>query len=179
MAQGIKFPVRETAENSRTFTEEEHKAVAASLVAAETAARDEKIAALTAENERLSAELASLTDAKDVAEAAKDAAEKALEDFKAETAREKEVAARRDSRVEEVRKVLPHKPDEFFAERASAWAEKSDEDFSSYVAELQAALEGVEVAKSNDRETASFSGKPAGQSAGGGNTFFKLQRGGA
>lgn len=137
--------VRETAEGvstststaTRTFTEGEAYALVADNVQRETAA-------LTSKNDGLTREVADLQAKLDVAEAAKSAAdtaretaEKALEDFKAETVAEREQAARRETRVAKVREVAGHLKDEFFTdERAVRWAAMDDEAFASYCTEL-------------------------------------------
>lgn len=172
MARGVGYSTRETASivretaADRTFTEEEHLAILADRVQQECASRDTEIAELKAQVESLTAEKAALQDKVDVAEAAQEAAEAAkteaetaLADFKAEVEREAEVAKLRDERVAKMREVLPNKPDEFFEERAQAWAEKPEEEFTALVAdfaEVAAAAgpaEGRETAMKGEQVT--------------------------
>lgn len=148
---------------ARTFTEDEHTAIVASRVEQETAslqelvsAKDAEIAELKGQVDAKAADLAALQEKFDVAEVASETAAKELEDFKAEVAREQEIASRMDDRVKAMRELLPSKDDEYFAERAKSWAEKSDEDFEAYKAEIAEAVGVVsgDVASAAAPETA-------------------------
>lgn len=156
------FPMREFAgssdDSARTFTEDEHNAIVASTVARELASKDEEIADLKSQVETLTAEKATAADRADVAEAAKETAERELADYKAEVEQAKVVEARQGARVERMKEILPSKPSEFFETRAKAWAEKSDEDFEAYAAEM-AEVAGTVEGEKPQAETA-MSGAP-------------------
>lgn len=182
-AREVAFPGRETADadGARTFTEEEHRAIVAATVASELASKDEKIAELEGQVATLTQEKAEAIDRADLAETAKEAAERELADYKAEVEQAKLVEGRKDERVKRMRRILPDKPDEFFAERAQAWAEKSDEDFDAYAKEMAEVAGVTEGADDRPPRETSMRGSPVAPPKAGEATskFHSLLRKGA
>lgn len=150
---------RETAE-ARTFSEEEHTAILAATVSRETAELAQEKETLAGQVTALTAEKAELANKLDVEVTARETAEQALADYKAEVERQREIASRTDERVKAVRDALPHKEEAWFTpERAARWAEMDDEGFKSYVAELAEVTTGLSPEKAaakgaQTRETA-------------------------
>lgn len=93
-------------------------------------------ASLTSEVETLKTENAGLKDKLDVAETARLAAVKALEDYKAEQAAAAERASLVESRTAEVAKVAPTL--EATEDRVQRWTAMDKASFDTYVAELAA-----------------------------------------
>lgn len=154
---------RETAEEKptpRLLTEDEAYAIVADRVKRESAELTTKVGALETEKADLQAKLDVADAARETAEQAKVAAEKALADYKADQEKQREVAERADDRLKKVREVASHLKDEFFTtERKQRWASMEDEAFESYVKELAELAEAAGVKKNDTvdgapRETA-------------------------
>lgn len=117
--------------SERTFTEKEHEALVTDAVRREVAtateSKDSRITELEGQIDVLESEKAAL-------EQGKTDAEKALEDYKNEQERAKEIASKREARKKAIQEVSAHLPDSYFTdERVSRWAEMADEDFDSLV----------------------------------------------
>lgn len=152
---------------TRTFSEDEAYAIAADRVAAETAK-------LQAEKDDLSAQLEDVTSQLEVAsaklattEAELASARQEFADFKAELEAAKEKAEIASARVSAYKEAVPALPDDFYtAERASRWAEMSEDVFADMLATVTAsvttthvetAMAGVDVAPvTNESAAAAF-----------------------
>lgn len=157
---------RETAESlprenadDRTFTEEEMNAITADTVRRETASLNQEVTDLKAEKAELETKVTDLENSLDLAEQAKEKAEKDLEDYKASVAREQELAELAQKRTEKVREVAKGVKEDFFTpERAERWAKMDAEEFDSYVgelAELYTATSEGDAGEKPERESAS------------------------
>lgn len=184
MAQSGLYVPRETAEvvvereiaTDRTFSEIELTALIADNVRRETAERDSTIATLTTEKMAAETASAALQDKVDIAETARALAEKELADYKASVEDAKEIAARKETRVAAVREAAKHLTDEFFtAERAEAWARKTDEDFATYVAELAEVSKGATPVKTGREIATALGGTSAERPKT--STFYTLGKG--
>lgn len=146
----------------RTFTQDEHLALLTDRVQRETAE-------LTVERDALKTQTAELQQRIDVLEAEKaqalterDAISNEFEAYKAELARQAEIAERSESRVNAVREAVPHLGDDYFtAERSARWAAMDDDAFAALLADLTPVAPVVkaadEVSTKAPRETAAFS----------------------
>lgn len=123
--------------DQRTFTLAEHEAILSDAVQREVAAatsdKEARIQELEGKIDTLEAEKASLVEAKE-------AAESKFEQFEQETERKREIAERRDARVDAVRSIsIAELDDEYFTEqRVNRWAEMADEDFTALLEDLAA-----------------------------------------
>lgn len=126
--------------DEKTYTEAEHIAILSDRLTKETAD-------LTAERDQLSGVKTELETKLDLAESAKVAAEQkaaeaeqALETYKGEVEREREAAAKKDTRLVALREAASHLDDEFFNDegRVQRVVAMSDEDFQGYLADLGA-----------------------------------------
>jgi chromosome segregation ATPase len=124
---------------ARTMTETEAYAIVADSVKRETAA-------LTADKERLTAEVTDLQSRLDIAESAKVAAEQAAAeavqkhtDYIAEQDAQREAASKKDERIAKVREAASHLKDEFFADeaRVTRIVAMKDDEFDGYLADLR------------------------------------------
>lgn len=119
----------------RTFTEAEHEAILTTEVRREVASatevKDARIAELETQVDTLEAEKASL-------ETKVTEAETAFETFKTESEQAAEVAARRESRVDAVKRISARElPESYFTEaRVTRWAEMADESFNELLEDL-------------------------------------------
>lgn len=166
---------------ANVYTEAQHFALLESAVERETAKlSDEKetlqaqVGTLSSEKAALADELAGVKSRVDVLEAEKAAAEARaeagateFEGFKAELARNAEVAEKKTARVERVKAANSALGGDYFTEeRAGRWAEMSDEVFEALVADLTEAAAAVKPAETPGdkpatelaKETAAFSG---------------------
>lgn len=123
----------------RTMTETEAYAIVADSVKRETAA-------LTADKERLTAEVTDLQSRLDIAESAKVAAEQARDeavqkhaDYIAEQDAQREAASKKDERIAKVREAASHLKDEFFTDesRVTRIVAMKDDEFDGYLADLR------------------------------------------
>lgn len=155
--------------DEKTYTEAEHIAILSDRLTKETAD-------LTAERDQLSSVKTELETKLDVAEGAKVAAEQraveaeaALTEYKGEVEREREAAAKKDTRLAELREAAAHLDDEFFNDekRVTRVVAMSDEDFQGYLADLGATNTVTPKAPIVPRETAMQTGgapaAPAGE----------------
>jgi chromosome segregation ATPase len=157
-AETAKEEANVAGDETRTFTEAEHLAVLSDAVRRETAT-------LQTEKETLSTEKAALESRVDTLEAEKavliterDNAVTELTTFKAEMAEKEQTEARKGERLAKVREVADHLPEDYFtAERATRWAEMSDEAFETAVADL-AATKPPAGSAPKVPETAAFTG---------------------
>lgn len=162
------------------FTEAQHLAILSDAVQRETSALIEVRDGLEAQNRQLAEEAESLTRDRDglaarveVLEAEKAAevagrqkAEHDFAEFEAKLERAREVAARKEERVGQLRAAAPHVPDTYFADaaRQDRWAELADEAFATLVEGLTEAARDVSERGSSAptaselRETAAFTG---------------------
>ncbi len=166
------------AETPRQLSEQEHQAIVADRV-------DRETAALKAENDQLKTEKAELESKLDVAETARQTAEQALADFKAETEQAKEIAERSDARVAKVREVAAHLKDDFFTDaRKARWAAMDEAAFEDYVKEMAEASGGVTTPTTSTsqppRETAMHGTPvtPKDDKRGHANNVLAMRRGG-
>jgi hypothetical protein len=151
---------REVADG-RTFTEGETYALVADNVKRETAAIQAEKADLETIVTTLEAEKAALQNEVDVAVAAREKAEKDLEDYKAGQVRDAEIAALKEARVAKVRDVAKHLKDDFFTdERAGRWAAMDQSGFDVYVSELAAVSEGVKPVEGTPKAETAGLGSP-------------------
>lgn len=179
--------------NANMYTEAQHFALLTSAVERETAALAEvketletQVGTLESEKAALAEQLSELRTRLDVTEAEKaaaearaDAAAKEFADFKAELARQAEIAEKKTARIEQVKAANSSLGEGYFSqERAQRWAEMSDEAFAALVADLTEAAATAATTSGGDsassttttttdghetaRETAAFTG---GQSA--------------
>ena len=126
----------------RTFTEGEHSALVDAAVTRETAAAQEKITSLQAENAELQTKVDALTTEKAAETQRADQAVQELTDFKASAEAEKAAAARRESRKAEVAAANPLLPldvegDEDSKKRLDRIAAMSDEEYASYLTDMR------------------------------------------
>lgn len=157
----VDLPRELAAEGDRTFTEAEHLAVAASMVASETASLKEKLEVAEAKLATSEAEKAAVAEKLAVAEAEKATAEAEL----AKIVEEAEKAARLETlateREAEIRKVAAHLPEDYFTpEKAADWAAMEEPAFDSLSSALAAtAPKGAPVAET--ASTTTIVGAPA------------------
>lgn len=124
-------------DSQRTFTLAEHEAILSDAVQREVAAatsdKDTRISELEGKIDALEAEKASLVEAKETAE-------NQFEEYQKKAERDREIAERRDARVDAVRSVsVAELDDAYFTEaRVSRWAEMADEDFTALLEDLAA-----------------------------------------
>ncbi len=168
-------------DTEKSYSETEHFALLADAVRRETAEQASTREGLEAERSALQVKVTTLESELAAAVAGREEAETALADFKAELAEREAAAARESERVDAVRGVAPHLPDDYFtAERASTWGAMSDEVFTALISGLEAGRQaGAEVA---ERETsAAFRGgaSPSAEGASGSsiNQLFAARRG--
>lgn len=184
-------------ENANLYTEAQHFALLESAVKRETAELSEaketlegQVGTLESEKAALADELNTTKSRIDVLEAEKAAAEaraeaavKEFEDFKAELAREAEVAQKRTARIERVKAANASLGEDFFtSERAQRWAEMADDAFEALVADLTEAAAAVKPAELTDgksatelaRESAAFTGGQTTTSTDGESTLARL-----
>jgi len=146
------------ADEKESYSREEHVAILAARVTAETET-------ITADRDRLKAENDDLRGKLDVADAAKLAAEQAkatvetdFETFKTETAEREAAAGRKDARIAAVQEKAKHLTDDWFTdERVERIIAMKDEDFDVYVSDLASVVPaGEDGAKLREvpRETA-------------------------
>lgn len=140
----------------RTFTEDEHLAVLADRVLAQTASLTESVATLTAEKAELATKLDVAEAAKVALETEKAAAVKEFEDFKAELAAVEVAAAKKDERLVAAKAAAAHLNDEYFADeaRVARIVAMSDESFDGFVADLAATNAAPATTEGAPRETA-------------------------
>jgi chromosome segregation ATPase len=144
--------VAQVADADRTYTEAEHLALAADAVKRETAS-------VTSAKETAEAQVAELTTKVDVLESEKatlqsdkDTAVKALEDFKAEVERAKEIEGAKSDRKAKVKAANASLADAYFTdERVQRWAEMTEEAFTAF-------LDDIAPATAATKETAAFTG---------------------
>lgn len=187
---------------SNLYTEAQHFALLESALTRETAELSEAKETLEAQVGTLSSEKAALADElatvksridvleaeKAAAEARADAAAKEFADYKAQLAREVEVAEKRTARIERVKAANNSLGEDYFTqERAQRWAEMSDEAFEALVADL---IEAAAAAKPTEttgqsgsgeksaaelaRESAAFTGGQTATSTSGETTLAQL-----
>lgn len=181
---------RETAEGApasappataRMFSEDEAYAIAADRVKAETAKITEENEKLKGENIDLQSKLDVSAAALETEKAAREAADKAFEDYKGEAAAKAEAASRQDERVGKVKEAAPHMGEDFFTqEKAARWASMEQTEFDTYVAELAAVAPKTPGSPGQPpRETAasgrSVEGAPKGAEAT--RSLFAVKRG--
>ncbi len=133
------------------YSEAQHLSLVKSAVEQETAAMATEKSELQAQVETLESEKAALatelSEAKSkidvlesdkaTAEAAAETAKKSFEDFKADLQRKQEVDQKKSDRKDRVKAANQNLGDGYFTdERITRWAEMSDEDFNSLVAEM-------------------------------------------
>lgn len=167
--------VAKVAGDDRTYTEAEHLALAADAVKRETASLSEakesaetKVTELTGKVDVLESEKATLQSEKDVAV-------KALEDYKAEVERAREIETAKEDRVKKVKAANTALADDYFTDdRVQRWAEMTEEAFTAFIEDITAVAPG-EPAK----ETAAFSGgvSPKDPKAPTVGAFFRARRG--
>lgn len=123
----------DTAEG-RVFSEDEMTAIIADRVQRETASLTEEKAEL---QNKLDVEIA----AREAAEQRATAAEKSLEDYKAEVTAREEAAKRKDDRLAKVRESASHLPEEFFTDedRVARIVAMDEDTFTGYLGDLTAA----------------------------------------
>lgn len=161
---------------SNLYTEAQHFALLESALKRETAELSEakgtleaQVGTLTSEKAALADDLATAKSRIDVLEAEKAAAEakaeaatKEFANFKADLAREREVAEKRALRVERVKAANTSLGEDYFTqERAQRWAEMPDEAFDALVADLIEAA----AAKPGEQQTGGETEKSATQMA--------------
>jgi len=140
--------------SNRVFSESEMMTLVADRVRQETASLTESLdvaqAGLTDVKTKLDVETA----AKEAAEAARDEAIKALEDFKAEIEAEKAALARKGERLAEIQKAVPSLSDSYLddTDRITRIVAMSDEMFQQYLGDLAKVVPGREVAAVIDNE---------------------------
>lgn len=122
---------------TRTFTEGEAYALVDQAVARETAEATSKIEELTAANTALGTQVDTLETEKAQAISRAEAAEKALEDYKAEVAEREAAAARKDVRLAEVAEANPHL-DLKDAKRVERIVAMKDEEYAGYLDDMKA-----------------------------------------
>lgn len=189
--------VVQVATDDKVFTEAQHVALLTSAVERETASLAEKSTELEATNATLVAEKAALETAQtelqtkiDVLESEKAAeaaraaaAEKALEDHKAELAEKAAVEERKATRLAAVKAADATLDDEYLNDtRVQRWAEMSEESFAALVEDLEAAAKKKPAflekkdddANEKARETAAFKGGETATAQG--STFAALLR---
>lgn len=123
----------------RTFTEGEAYALVADGIERETAAFKTQVGELTEQVTSLSNEKDVLTQRVTAAEEGKEAAEQALEDYKAEQERIKASEAKREERIAKVTEVAPKLAEDMTDERSNRIVAMTDEAFDEWVADLAAA----------------------------------------
>jgi chromosome segregation ATPase len=156
-AEKAKEEANVAGDETRTFTEAEHLAVLTDAVRRETAT-------LQSEKESLSTEKATLESRVDMLEAEKavliterDTAVSELTTFKADQAEKSAAEARKEDRLAKAKAAADHLPEDFFTpERASRWAEMTDEAFETACADLAATKPAA--GSSAIPETAAFTG---------------------
>jgi hypothetical protein len=164
------------AEAPRRMTEHEAYAIAADRVVRETADLTSKVGKLESDVADLKAKLDVSEAAVEKEKAAREKAEKDLNDFKTETETQRQVASRRGEREKKVREVAKHMKDDWFNEdRIGRWAAMDDAQFGEYVAEI-AALGGTTApASAAPRETAMV-GAPVVPAGTGDSQFGPMER---
>jgi chromosome segregation ATPase len=171
--------VAEVAGDDRTFTESQHQALLTDAVARETASLnvvkeelEARVETLSSEKAAVDAEKAELQSRIDVLEAERAAAQKAHEDsvaefeaFKTDLEEKAAVEARKADRVTRVKAANASLGDAYFTEeRVLRWAQMSDEQFDSLVADItesaatSASSTETKPATEQARETAAFTG---------------------
>lgn len=143
------------------YSEAQHFALLESAVERETAqltdekkALETQVGTLESEKAALADELTTVKARVDVLEAEKATAEaqaetvvKEFADFKAELARQAEVAEKKSARIERIKAANGSLGDDFFTvERAQRWAEMSDEAFDALVADITEAAAAAKPA---------------------------------
>lgn len=169
------------------YTEAQHFALLESAVERETAklsgekeTLESQVGSLTSEKAALADELAQVKARIDVLEAEKATAETQVEtvtkefaDFKAELARQAEVAEKKNARIERIKAANNSLGEDFFTgERAQRWAEMSDEAFEALVADITEAAAAIKPAQTPGdvpatelaKESAAFAGGQTGTS---------------
>lgn len=146
--------VAQVADADRTYTEAEHLALLADAVTRENASlSDAKESAETKVTE-LAGKVDVLESEKATLESEKDSAVKALEDFKAEVERAKEIEAAKADRKAKVKAANDALADDYFTdERVQRWAEMTEEAFTAFVEDITPVAPGGPA-----KETAAFSG---------------------
>lgn len=179
--------------DERNYTSVEHAAILETEVArqtaelrvakedleAERAAATEKVEALEAEKAELLSKVDVLEAEKAAAEAAREAAEKAHEDYLAAQKAAEELESRKVERAEAVKAALEGIDETYFTdERIARWAEMSAEAFDAVLSDLKETAGAFKKAKPDDeddedtketaRETSAFRGgsEPTSEGAG-------------
>lgn len=153
---------RELAEEDRVFTEKEHVAIMANVVATETASLRQANEVLEAQVATLNTEKAAAEQAREVAEAATATAQTELADHKAEIEKAAELVALGETRTAKMREVASHLPAEYFtAEKAEGWAKLDETSFAS-LSEAIAQTAPAGGAREVATVTTTIVGAPAG-----------------
>lgn len=137
--------------DDRTFTEAEHLALMADAVTRETASLTDAKDAAEAKVTELSSKVDVLEAEKAALETAKAEVEKAFEDHKAEVERAREIESAKNDRLEKVKAANAGLPDSYFtAERVQRWAEMAEEAFAAFLEDI------TPLAGQPAKETAAF-----------------------
>lgn len=141
---------------ARKYSQEEHEAILTDAVRREVASateeKDRELSELKQRVDVLESEKAAL-------EQAKTDAEKAHEDYVADQERAREVAERKDARVDAIKSVTAHElPESYFSEeRVTRWAEMAEEDFEALV-DSQAEASAASLTSEEAKELANLDG---------------------
>jgi chromosome segregation ATPase len=152
----------------RVLTEGEAYAISAANVQRETAELTTKVDTLNKEKAELQSKLDVSEAAVQTEKTARETAEQALTDYKAEVEREKAAQSRRGEREKKVREAASHLPDTFFTEeRLARWATQDDTAFEAYLKEIAELAPAGSTATGAPRETAMTGATPVSPGSGG------------
>lgn len=143
--------------DERTYSQKEHEAILTDAVRREVASATEQ---KESELSELQQKVDVLESEKAALEQGKADAEKALEDYKNEQERAREVAERKDARVTAIKEVTAHElPESYFTkERVTRWAEMAEEDFEALV-DSQAEASVTALTSEEAKELAGLEGE--------------------
>lgn len=152
---------REVAEDGRVFTEAEHLAIMANVVATETASLRDANTALEVQVATLTSEKAEAEKACQDAEAREKAAQDELAEHKAEIEKAEQLKELAKTSSDKMREVAGHLPAEYFtAEKAASWAKLDQASFDS-LSEAIAQTAPVGTSKREVASTTNIVGAPA------------------
>lgn len=148
------------ADNTKTYTEDEHLAILADRVSVETAALNAKVDETTSTVTELQTKLDVAEAARVAAEQERDAVRTEFDDYKAEQDNLREVAARKDERLAKVKEVAVHLGDDFFADesRVERIVAMDQGIFEGYLDDLKATAPAKSTSTTAPREAASLVG---------------------
>jgi chromosome segregation ATPase len=146
----------------RTFTEDELEAITADRVARETAELNEKLETVTKDRDEAQSKLDVEIAAKEAAEQAAAQAKAEHEEFVQKAEAEQAALAKKDERVAKVREAASHLKDEFFEDesRVARIVEMSDEAFEGYLADMRETASGAPSGSSTAPRETAMAGDP-------------------